>query len=264
MHRCGTAMGTKPAVSRGKPAVSHGKPAGMGYKILEYRSNVENGWYNKSSIAVKFNGTLHIQVQCAKFLGVYIDEHLSWDKHIQQVAAKVSRNVGILQKLRFSIPQSCLMMLYNSLIFPYLHYCCIVWGCVSMNKLNPLILLQKKCVRIIANTGPRSHSAILFKKFSMLKVNEICIFQTVLFMFKFTKDYLPRTFSSYFTCASSSHSTRSSRSGYLIPSVKTTVRQRNIRHRGPVTWNKLSVEIQNSTSLFSSKTLLGKYLINSY
>jgi len=224
--------------------------------------------YDKSRIVVKFNGTSLIQVQCAKFLGVYIDEHLSWDKHIQQVAAKVSRNVGILQKLRFSIPQSCLMMLYNSLIFPYLHYCCIVWGCVSMNKLNPLILLQKKCVRIIANTGPRTHSAILFKKFSMLKVNEICIFQTALFMFKFTKGYLPRTFSrpSYFICASSSHhySTRSSQSGYLIPSVKTTVRQRNIRYRGPVTWNKLPAEIQKSTSLFSFKILLGKYLIDSY
>ena len=99
--------------------------------------------YDKSRIVVKFNGTLLTQVQCAKFLDVYIDEHLSWDKHIQQVTAKVSRNVGVLHKLRYNIPQFCLMLLYNSLILAYLQYCCIVWGCVSMNKLNPLILLQK-------------------------------------------------------------------------------------------------------------------------
>jgi len=37
--------------------------------------------YGKSKILVMFNGTLVTQVQCAKFLGVYIDEHLSWDKH---------------------------------------------------------------------------------------------------------------------------------------------------------------------------------------
>ena len=156
-------------------------------------------------------------------------------------------------------------MLYNSLILAYLQYCCIVWGCASMNKLNLLILLQK-CIRIIVNTDPRSHSAFLFKKFNMLKVSEICVFQATLFMFKFNRDRLPQTFCGYFTCASSSHhySTRSSQSGYLIPSVKTTIRQRNIRYRGPVTWNKLPIEIQKLSSLFSFKTLLGKYMIEKY
>jgi len=222
--------------------------------------------YDKNKVVVLFNGTPVTQVQCAKFLGVYIDEHLTWDKHIQQVAAKVSRNVGILQKLRYNIPQFCLMMLYNCFVLPYLHYCCVVWGCTSMNKLNPIILLQKKCVRIIANTDPRAHTTFLFKKFSLLKVNEICDFQTALFMFKFTKDRLPRTFSNYFIRATSSHhySTRSSQSGYLIPSVKTTVRQRNIRYRGPVIWNKLPTEIQKLSSLFLFKTRLEKYLIDRY
>ena len=62
---------------------------------------------------------------------------------LKQVAFKVSRNVGILQKLRYIIPQYCLIMLYNCLILPYLQYCCIVWGCIGMTTLNPLILLQK-------------------------------------------------------------------------------------------------------------------------
>jgi len=99
--------------------------------------------YDKSKITVMFNGTLVTQVQCSKFLGVYIDEHLKWATHVQQVASKVSRNVGILQKLRYIIPQYCLMMLYNCFILPYLQYCCIVWGCIGMTTLNPLILLQK-------------------------------------------------------------------------------------------------------------------------
>jgi len=53
-------------------------------------------------------------------------------------------------------------------------------------------------------------------------------------------------------CDSSSHhySTRSSQSGYFIPSVKTTIRRRNIRYRVPVTWNKLPIEIKKLSSLF--------------
>jgi len=44
-----------------------------------------------------FNGTVLEQVKHAKFLGVYIDEHLSWG---YEVACKVSHNVGILGKLK--------------------------------------------------------------------------------------------------------------------------------------------------------------------
>jgi len=50
---------------------------------------------------------------------VYIDEHLNWDKHIHVVACKVSRNVGILGKLKHSAPRRCLLQVYNSLVLPY-------------------------------------------------------------------------------------------------------------------------------------------------
>ena len=222
--------------------------------------------YDKSKITVMFNGTLVTRVQCSKFLGVYIDEHLKWATHVQQVASKVSRNVGILQKLRYIIPQYCLMMLYNCFILPYLQYCCIVWGCIGMTTLNLLILLQKKCVRIIAKTDSKAHTAPLFKKFGLLNISELCFFQTALFMFKYTRGHLPQRFNSYFVRTNSSHhySTRSAESGYWIPSIKTTVRQRNIRYRGPVTWNKLKPEIQQLSSQYSFKILLEQYLIDSY
>jgi len=82
--------------------------------------------YDKYEIKIMLNGIVLEQVKCAKFLGVYIDEHLSWDNHIQEVACKVSRNVGILRKLKFTLPQTCLLLLYNSLVLPYLHYCSII------------------------------------------------------------------------------------------------------------------------------------------
>ena len=60
---------------------------------------------DKCEIKIMLNGIVLEQVKCAKFLGVYIDEHLSWDNHIQEVACKVSRNVGILGKLKFTLPK---------------------------------------------------------------------------------------------------------------------------------------------------------------
>ena len=81
--------------------------------------------YDKCKIEIMLNGIVLEQVKCVKFLGLYIDEHLKWDNHTQEVACKVSRNVGILGKLEFTLSQTCLLLLYNSLVLPYLLYCCL-------------------------------------------------------------------------------------------------------------------------------------------
>ena len=60
--------------------------------------------------------------ECVKYLGVMIDNHLSWKHHINYVALKISRNIGILAKLRHFVPPKTLYGIYNSLIFPYLSY----------------------------------------------------------------------------------------------------------------------------------------------
>jgi len=85
---------------------------------------------------VKINDKIIKQVQSAKFLGVYIDQHLSWSEHISQVKTKISKNCGVLNKLKHFLPQSTLLLIYNSLILPYLQYCAIVWASskIDINK----------------------------------------------------------------------------------------------------------------------------------
>ena len=38
------------------------------------------------------------RVKCAKMLGVEIDEHLNWEKHIECIASKVSSGIGALKR----------------------------------------------------------------------------------------------------------------------------------------------------------------------
>ena len=63
-----------------------------------------------------------------KFLGVILDEHLTWKSHIHNVARKVSKAIGITYKSSFRLNNSSLRMLYFSLIYPYLFYCVSVWA----------------------------------------------------------------------------------------------------------------------------------------
>ena len=62
-----------------------------------------------------------------KYLGVFIDEHLKWDAQLQHINNKITKNIGILFKLRHYVPISSLKQLYYTLIYPYLTYGLMSW-----------------------------------------------------------------------------------------------------------------------------------------
>ena len=57
------------------------------------------------------------------FLVLTITKHLSWKKHMDKIFNKISKIIGVLNKLKFIIPDQILLTIYNSLILPYLNYC---------------------------------------------------------------------------------------------------------------------------------------------
>ena len=67
------------------------------------------------------------QVEVTKFLGVLLDQHLSWKYHINHVVKKVSKTIGIISKARFFLSSKSLLSLYYTLVYPYPNYCNIAW-----------------------------------------------------------------------------------------------------------------------------------------
>ena len=74
------------------------------------------------------NGVKIEEVNYTKFLGVLIDNKLNWQMQIQNVQRKVSKSVSILYRVKYLLDTNALLMIYNSLILPYLNYCVEVWG----------------------------------------------------------------------------------------------------------------------------------------
>ena len=109
-----------------------------------------------------FDDTPLENVSDIKFLGVTVDNRLSWKSHISNICKTISHNIGIINRLKFHFPSSSLLTLYSSLILPYLNYRILAWGNTHRNLLDRLLLLQKKSLRIICNTAARSHTNQLF------------------------------------------------------------------------------------------------------
>ena len=67
-------------------------------------------------------GTPITQMVSTRFLGVYIDQQLSWKEHIKNVSAKIAKNVGILSRSSLLVPPHIRKTLYYTLVYPYPTY----------------------------------------------------------------------------------------------------------------------------------------------
>ena len=121
------------------------------------------------------------------FLGITFDTSLNWKPHVDKIASKISKSIGVLNRIKTYVPKPILKTIYHSLITPYLYYGILVWGFNNTRLLN----LQKKAIRIITFSYFLQHTDILFKQEKILKINDILNLQSIIFFKKFLNDSLP-------------------------------------------------------------------------
>ena len=121
------------------------------------------------------------------FLGITIDKHLTWKEHINLIANKISRTVGVINRLKNDIPENTLLTIYNNLIIPYLNYGILTWGFNS----DRILKIQKKAARSITSSKYNAHTEPIFKTLKLPKINNIFKCQTLKFCYKLINDNLP-------------------------------------------------------------------------
>jgi len=70
----------------------------------------------------------NVPIPSTKFLGVYVDQSLKWNDHIEKISAKLARNIGIISRVAYLLPEHIRTSLYYSMIDPYLSYCNVIWA----------------------------------------------------------------------------------------------------------------------------------------
>lgn len=215
---------------------------------------------------LSINDTILDRVDHTKFLGVYIDEKLKWYKHIMHIKGKIARGVGLMLRMRNVLSQKTLLLLYHALIFPYLTYGNIGWGCASKIYLDPLLLLQKKAVRICAGASYLAHSGHLFKSLNILKIADINRVQILLFMFKYKYNMLPKCCNHYVVVNNNNTRVHQTRCCHYFKEVgcRTNIRSYCISVQGPKFFNSLPINLQTLTSIAIFKRSIIKDIMTSY
>ena len=174
-------------------------------KTLEIEANKVILWFNSNKLIINLSKTnsmlftnqnnvrnLNISlnnsnIECVKeatFLGVVLDNKLSWKAHVKHISRKISKSIAILKFVKYSFPIDALRIIYMALIFSHLNYCNLIWGSAYSTNLDPLIKLQKKAVRIVNKSGFFAHTAPIFNSLRILNVQQIFLLNCLCFMYK--------------------------------------------------------------------------------
>ena len=193
-----------------------------------------------------------------KYLGVIIDHKLNWTQHIAYVKNKISKGIGIMYRARSCLTKRSLKNLYYSYIYPYLIYCIEIWGISPQTHLNPLLLMQKKIVRIMTFSYYYAHTAPIFRDLEILTIDQLIVHRIGTVMYKFNYGLLPDVLNTMYrkNCEIHSYNTRS-KNMFRISSGTQTFS--NISAR---IWNSLMVNLDIDVSLIKFKESLKQYLLN--
>ena len=127
-----------------------------------------------------------------KFLGIFIDETISWKKHIDKICTKISQANYVINKVKNTIPKQCLLTLYQSIIQCHINFGLQLWG--SSYHIERIFKLQKKSLRIINKKPYNYHTEPLFKQCNILAIKDQYKLNVGIFMYKLRSGKLPKSF----------------------------------------------------------------------
>ena len=87
---------------------------------------------------IKLKEHLLCQTETHKYLGIVIDEKLSWKPHLSAVASKLVKLCGLFYKLRLYVDKQVLKKVYYTIIYPILLYGVICWSSCSKTVSKPV------------------------------------------------------------------------------------------------------------------------------
>ena len=147
------------------------------YIVFSYRGDVNIG-------DIRIGEDIVLAADSVKFLGVFIDKHLTFFDHINHIGLKIAKNIGILNRLKLYLPHDTLKKLYYSLIHPYFLYSIEVYYNTSGIYRDRLFILQKRAIRAINDLSFDAHTNQYFASENILKIVDLHSHKTGLYMFK--------------------------------------------------------------------------------
>ena len=182
-----------------------------------------------------------------KYLGLLLDDNLSWKPHIDYISTKISKGIGIIARLRHLVPFSTLLNIYRSLIEPYISYGLVAWGQAVNTYLNKIVTLQKQVLCLMYFSDYKAHSAPLFVNSGILPIKLLYFKSVASLLHDIANLRAPPNISDLFTRSSQPHaySIRSAVAGnFHIKTSRTNQQLFSFSRTGANIWNGILLKVR--------------------
>ena len=221
-------------------------------------------------LKIRIDGKKITPSKFVKYLGIYLDHFLSWQKQEQDMRSRLSRAAGMLCKIRHYVDFDTLKMVYYGIFASILNYGSLIWG-QHRRIVNRLQIIQNKAIRYMTFKPKHATTTPLFKHASILKLSDFVNLQNCLFAHDSINRNLPTPLlDNRITFVQTTGNTRDERLNQLVNFRTNTILYgtNTIKARAVKAWNDINIDLYHMKLQDASKVvckqkifqhLLGKY-----
>jgi hypothetical protein len=206
---------------------------------------------SRRPLIVHHHGTTISQVATTTFLGLRLDQALTWEAQISAVCGKLGKACFALSRLNQTLERQAVRSCYFASIQAIMQYGLELWGQAA--EWQRVFRLQKRAVRTLARARHDDSARPHFIALGILTLPSLLIFQIAIYTRDNISLYVRRGERSAWV-------TRNAHKLITIPH-KLTKTAKTIHVAGPTFYNNLPDSITEATSLPSFKAKLKKWLI---
>ena len=210
-----------------------------------------------------------------KYLGIYHDEHRTWNFQLNQIKTKLSRSWGLLAKLRYYVKTELLRTVYFAIFGSVLRYAGQVWGQHRNQEIKEIEKRHEKAIRIMSFKGRNDLANPLFKTLEITKLNpilvgrgvkkpnknrvkDILLYNNCVFAHNQINENLPEKFKDFFQTAANQHNynIRGTTNKNIIKTTinSTTYGLNSIKNRPASDWNQISKNLNTEGNIHLTPT----------
>lgn len=192
-----------------------------------------------------------------KYLGLWIDDKLTWKPHIEHIRAKLISLSGALHRIANCIPPKIRHLIYNSLVKSHLEHLIQIWGTATPTNINPLQRTQNKIIKTLFHYHHLTPTITLYKKTKLLNLKQLYEYFTCILVRKIITNSIQSNIKLYIK--KNTHNLRN-KNIIKLTKIRTNYGKKTILYEGAQLYNKLPNEIKECKNINIYKTKLKNYL----
>ena len=205
---------------------------------------------NQKFFDVNLNGNPVTEVTSTKYLGIMINNKLTYKDQIDQICIKLMKGNLLIAKLRHFVPFEHLKNFYFAHINSHINYGSLIWGSCAKTYIHKVKRLQDKSIRLLTFQGRAYHLNKSYSELDILQAEKLIQLNRVYFVWKILKNpnsqHMKKIFQNHGVI--NSNRTHSSSHKFIQPHRITEPGQKFITCIGIKNWNKLPEHFSKTSS----------------